>query len=221
MTLHSPNGCAALCRTVRTVRDAGTLVGELFRPALPPGAHLGRLAELGCGPYTYSYSFLRARHDLDASVITLLDPGIPTYLANGFATFANGTLRAGRGPIEVELLPMGAEELPSSCSGAYDTLIFINVLEHTFNAFATLYQAFRLLRPGGLLLLKERIVSPQAFHQVYHPVRLHTAFYERFFAEHFDAIVRNDTCLRGVCKMFVEREIAFAGRKKKHHAWAA
>jgi SAM-dependent methyltransferase len=183
---------------------------------LPHGSDLGRVIEVGCGPYTWSYGLLLLRPDLGASVISLLDPGMRGYLRSGIATFANGTLH-GRFP--VELLPTGAELLPPCYSAQYDTLMLFNVLEHTWNAFATLHHAHRLLKPGGLLLFGERIIYQSASSQIYHPVRLTTKFFDDFFAGHFDEVYR----LRGAAlaekvsqnnKPYHESDVVFAGRKR-------
>ena len=178
------------------------------------GAHnssLGRIAEIGAGPWTWTLDMLNARPDLHASGVTLIDPGIPGYLASGQATFRDGLLRG----VPVEQLPIGAEEVPSCYTHRFDVVVQINVLEHTFNAFAALDTMFRLLKPGGLLVFSERVVKLSAHSQIFHPVRLTKGFYDRFLGRHLDEIYRlpYKTALYA-SKHYVEAEIYYIGRKK-------
>ena len=62
----------------------------------------------------------------------------------------------------------------------------INTIEHAFNGFALLHIAYRLLRPGGLFILRERVVKmdlrPEQFPSIEtHPIRLRQAVYDWLF----------------------------------------
>ena len=122
--------------------------------SLPRGS-LGLVAELGAGPWTQTHFLLEARPDVTATKVTLIDPGIDGYLRSGRAIYAGGRLHG----IEAELLSIPAERVPASYTERFDTLVMINVIEHTFNAFATLHTAHRLLKRGGIFIFQERDAS--------------------------------------------------------------
>ena len=64
----------------------------------------------------------------------------------------------GERSVPVKLLPVGAEQVPKLYRGTFDTVVMINCVEHTFNAFATLFSAYALLR-GGHFVFHERSVT--------------------------------------------------------------
>ena len=166
--------------------------------------------------WTWTRDILVARPDLTADSITLIDPGIPGYLASGKATFKDGSLVG----VPVELLPIGAEQVPSCYTMSFDVVVQINLIEHTYNAFAALHTAFRLLRPGGYFIFSERVVRLLSNSQIYHPVRLTTAFYDSFLSTHFEEVYRwrgPTESMKG--KPFIEDEIYFIGRRKSPAAW--
>ena len=179
--------------------------------ALPPGS-LGRLVELGCGQWTQTYFLLEARPDVTAESITLVDPGMEGYLRSGHAIYAGGKLRG----IPTELLSLSAEQMP--IGRTFDTVVMINVVEHTFNAFATLHTAYRLLRPGGIFIFQERVISMRAAPQVYHPVRLSQRFFDGFLSARYWEMFR----FRGLTSEVRRKrrthgiiaEVYYIGRKK-------
>lgn len=110
---------------------------------------------------------------------------------------------------------MPNSQVPACYALTFDTLVLINTIEHSYNAFATLHVAYRLLRPGGLLIFSERCVKLSAHSQIYHPVRLTAAFYHSFLAQHFDSLFRfRGTSPAMRSKSFLQDEIFFIGRKK-------
>ena len=154
---------------------------ERFFGAIPAGS-LGRVFELGAGPLTQTYEILSQRPDLRVSEVVLEDPGIPGYIRNNLTRYTSGPLSG----LPVTLLPMGAEEVPPEHFGTADTLVMINTIEHAFNGFALLHIAYRLLKPGGLFILKERVVKmhvgPSEFKSMEtHPIRLQQSVYDWFF----------------------------------------
>ena len=67
----------------------------------------------------------------------------------------------------------------------------INVIEHTFNAFATLHTAHRLLKRGGIFIFQERCIALNgARPQIYHPIRLTKSFFDTFLAGQYDEMFR-------------------------------
>jgi len=175
--------------------------------ALPVG-NLGRIVELGSGQWTQTHFMLNARPDINATSITLVDPGINGYLRSGNALYKNGFLNG----VPVDLHSIGAEEVPYSENETFDVVVMINCIEHTFNAFATLETAYRLLRPRGLFIFQERAVRLSENDQIYHPVRLPLHFYDWWLGLLYDEIYR----FRGkhpTLKRFLEGEVYFIGRK--------
>ena len=179
--------------------------------ALPIGGSLGRIAEVGSGPWTQTNSLLLFRPDLSASSIALIDPGIKGYLAAGRASFRNGTLRG----VPVELLPIGAEQVPPCyLNNTFDTVVQLNVIEHTFNAFATLHIVHSLLKPGGILIFHERIVKLDAHSQIFHPVRLTQRFFDAWLDDNFEELYRSRDKPK-TDKVFIAGEIYFIGRRRQ------
>ena len=178
------------------------------RYAALPAGNLGRKVELGSGQWTQTHIMLNARPDINATSITLIDPGINGYLRSGNALYKNGFLNG----VPVDLHSIGAEEVPYSENETFDVVVMINCIEHTFNAFATLETAYRLLRPRGLFIFQERAVRLSENDQIYHPVRLPIHFYDWWLGLLYDEIYR----FRGKhpsLKRFLEGEVYFIGRK--------
>ena len=151
--------------------------------AIPAGS-LGRVIELGAGPLTQTWELLRFRPDVSVSELVIEDPGIPGYVANNLTRYASGPLAK----IPVSLLPVGAEEVSADHYGTADTVVMINTIEHAFNGFALLHTAYRLLRPGGLFILRERIVRmdarPKEFRSMEtHPIRLRLGVWDWLFRD--------------------------------------
>jgi len=173
---------------------------------------LGKVAEVGAGPWTQTYFALRARPDVRLSSLTVIDPGIPGYLAAGKSTYQNGSMATGAGHTPVHLLPVGAEQVPKNYHGSFDTVVMINCVEHTFNAFATLYSAHSLLRPGGTFVFQERSVKLASGAQLYHPVRLNKRFFDWWLDTLYVRTFSPSKHMR--LKHFMEAETYFIGRKK-------
>lgn len=181
-----------------------------FYKSLPSG-NLGRIIEIGSGQWTQTLFMLKARSDLMANGITLVDPGISGYIASGNAIYKDGQLNG----VPVTLLSVGAEEIPSSHYGKYEVVVMINCIEHTFNAFATLTIAYRLLKPSGILIFQERSVRYHAADQLYHPVRLSLHFYKWFLDMLFEELYRfGDETVEMRKKRWIEGEVYFIGKKK-------
>lgn len=181
-----------------------------FYKSLPSG-NLGSIIEIGSGQWTQTLFILRARSDLTANGITLVDPGISGYIASGNAVYKDGQLNG----IPVTLLSVGAEEIPSSHYGQYDVVVMINCIEHTFNAFATLTIAYRLLKPNGIFIFQERSVRYNAADQMFHPIRLSIQFFEWFLDMLYtDMYHFEDVTHEMGRKEWIEGEVYFIGKKK-------
>lgn len=181
-----------------------------FYKSLPSG-NLGKIIEIGSGQWTQTLFMLKARSDLTANGITLVDPGISGYIASGNAVYKDGQLNG----VPVTLLSMGAEEIPSSHYGKHDVVVMINCIEHTFNAFATLTIAYRLLKPNGIFIFQERSVRYDAADQMFHPVRLSIQFFKWFLDMLYTEIHQfEDVTHEMGRKEWIEGEVYFIGKKK-------
>lgn len=105
-----------------------------IRRRLPARNDLAVL-ELGCGYYATQLLALRDRLKHGTGVDFCVAPELRT--AEGY-TFHEG-------PIE--------ETLPRLAAGAFDAVLLISVLEHLREPQVALDAAWRLLRPGGVLLV--------------------------------------------------------------------
>ena len=166
--------------------------------ACVPSTKLGRVIEVGAGPWTQLKGMLHVRPDLQVDEFTVFEPGADGYVKNvQSCSYRTGRLETWAGvapshhafPVVVrssggELLLQGAE--------AYDTLVSINVLEHVQDAFNYLQGLHSALRPGGLLVFHERFYDDAAVVQgdEYHPVRVKRAVIDTFLAA-FDVVFNN------------------------------
>lgn len=100
----------------------------------------GRTVEIGAGIGTYSRPIREMATRLD-----LVEPS--THLFQRLTeTFA--------GDARVRMFNMTAEQwVGTTPSSAYDSVVMVNVLEHLADDTAILQEVYRLLRPGGHLLL--------------------------------------------------------------------
>jgi len=181
-----------------------------FYKSLPTG-NLGKIIEIGSGQWTQTSFMLKERSDLIATDITLVDPGISGYVASGNAAYKDGHLNG----VPVTLLSVGAEEIPSSHYGKYDVVVMINCIEHTFNAFATLTAAYRLLKPNGIFIFQERSVRYDAADQMFHPVRLSIHFFEWFLDMLYTEMYQFEDITHEMGrKEWIEGEVYYIGKKK-------
>ena len=111
---------------------------------------LGVFIEIGVGVYSQLINVMRNRPDLSISQVYFAEPNIFRYLSHLDCTYRDGTFLGRR----VHLLSVPVEELPST--DYFDTLLVINVLEHTRNAFTYLTSIHKALKPGCLLIFSER-----------------------------------------------------------------
>ena len=160
-----------------------------YRAVAADGASLGRVLEIGAGPWPLSAAMARAR-GFDADQIVLLEPAafeyarrVPStaYRAGALRGFEHRTVVVSGGEDALELL----------APGAFDTLLLVNVLQHVQNAPRLLRACFNALAVGGVLVFYERwfdddtpaaAMIPAAWNldALFHPIRLKNAVVERF-----------------------------------------
>jgi ubiquinone/menaquinone biosynthesis C-methylase UbiE len=128
--------------------------------------NLGKVIELGCGPYTNIRVIMQGRA---WSKIVCSDPlsgrylTLPCWLAMASKTKL----------VEVDNFP--AERCPYQ-PGSFDLVIMNNVLDHVMDADECLTKAVGLVKTGGFLILGQDLsdaVDEKKYpHDVGHPIRL-------------------------------------------------
>ncbi len=157
---------------------------DFFR-ALP--RELGDVLEIGAGPFTQTATLLVNR---TATSVTLQEPNALEFLKLPSCTYASGTLE-GLGvdparPARVYLGTLPGEALPYV--EAFDTVVMSDVLEHVRDALLVLTNAYRALRPGGILVFGERYFANSTQDEMLkllkaphlHPVRVGHALLAHF-----------------------------------------
>lgn len=126
---------------------------------------LGDVAEIGCGPFTQLRHMLihhLASRRSTVRSVTLVEPSAEKYrkevagcpYKTGHLTLSN---TKGVDTLQTTILPVGGEEL--NAPNAFDTIVMLNVLEHTFDALRVLSNIHRALRPGGVLVFMDTVYS--------------------------------------------------------------
>jgi len=157
---------------------------------------LGRVIEVGAGPWTQLKGILQARPNLIVREFTVFEPGADSYVRNvQSCSYRSGKLEnwVGNGHHEFPvIIKSHGGELLQGTSAAYDTLISINVLEHVQNAFSYLTGLHGALRPGGLLIFHERFYGDDTIIRgdAYHPVRIKRHVLDTFLSS-FDILFNN------------------------------
>lgn len=140
--------------------------------ALP--RNLGRVLEIGCGPFTTAY---RIMQDHLANEIVLVDPLADVYREHPNCNFE-------RIP-NCDLLTIVAEKAEEAdLRGHFDTVVLVNALSHCQDAHALFRRVWNWLVPGGYLIMAEapREAPPETHYDVGHPLALTAAEIECFMS---------------------------------------
>jgi len=161
-----------------------------------PSASLGRVIEVGAGPWTQLKGILHVRPGLEVSEFTVFEPGAEGYMRDvATCSYRSGRLEQWSGkthhPFGVVVRSQGGELLMQGEAG-FDTLISVNVLEHVQDAFAYLSGLHKALRRGGTLVFHERFYSDEAvvMGDAFHPVRVKREVFDTFLGS-FDVLFNN------------------------------
>ena len=158
-------------------------------------ASLGRVIEVGAGPWTQIKGLLHVRPELSIFELTLFEPGAESYMRDvPSCSYRTGRLERfdSRGVHDFPLVvqSQGGELLAGG--GQYDSLLSINVLEHVQDAWRYLSALVDALRPGGLLVFHERYYGDSEVLRgdLWHPVRVKRAVLDAFLSR-FDVLFNN------------------------------
>lgn len=126
------------------------------------GRNLGKVLELGCGPYTQTRNILEHVR-VNMTEVTLVDPLMEHYLQISRVTYRRpGSLSINETDYPAVLHLMTIERfhdevlLPQNLEGAFDTVILMNVIVYAQDAFKIMETMYRALKMGGLLIFHDR-----------------------------------------------------------------
>lgn len=131
--------------------------------------NLGRVVEIGCGPFTQLQTIIKGR---TADSITLLDPLLDQYITLQNCIYKNKVFGNYQN-IPLSLICDQAENFNDI--EKYDTAVCINVLEHVQDAELILDRLYKCLVPNGIIIFGERYYDGLNIDEVYdigHPIRI-------------------------------------------------
>jgi SAM-dependent methyltransferase len=144
--------------------------------ALP--SELGDVLELGCGVFTNIRTLLAKGHLVDS--ITLVDPLLTAYVErHPNCSYKHGAI-AG---IAVQTIAQPIEVFKPTRQ--YDTVIFVNVLTHCYDADKIFDVIHASLKPGGWLVFHEAptTLHPSEHYDVGHPLVVAQSVIDKFLGE--------------------------------------
>lgn len=152
----------------------------------------GDMIEFGAGPFTQSLTIFQKTKRYPRS-ITLLEPMAETYMETVHACRYKERHLDG---LNTTILAMPAEEFESSKQ--FDTVLFVNFIEHVKDAFSIYDIAFDSLRPDGFVIFHERfwpnyngIETANTREFDLHPIRLNGRF-AHWLATEFDLLYEKE-----------------------------
>jgi SAM-dependent methyltransferase len=160
------------------------------------GMQLGKVIEVGAGPWTQLKGILHIRSDLVVDHFTIWEPMAKRYMSEvRSCSYRSGTSLvkvdgSGTHSFPVQVISSGGELIISR--EKFDTVISINVLEHVQDAFKYLTGLYKALRTGGLLIFHDRYYGNNEITQgdLYHPVRIKRKVLDHFLSG-FDILFNN------------------------------
>lgn len=146
---------------------------------------LGDVLEVGCGPFTQLRTILCNRI---AKSITLQDPLINQYFDHPHCGYSDGTIS----DIPISPINMMLEDYVTN--DEFDTLVCINVLEHTMDVELCFRNMLKALKNGGTIIFGERWYDdfdPSKHYCVGHPIRICKSVVDNF-KKNFDILFERD-----------------------------
>lgn len=164
---------------------------------------LGRVLEIGCGPFTQLQTIMEGRTITD---VTLLDPLLEQYKQLPHCAYKENKFR----DYKTKLICSQAENLHGI--EEMDTAICINVLEHVQDVGLILSKLHRIIKPGGIVIFGERCYDGLDINAVYdvgHPIRVKMKVFQDW-EEAFEPLYRVVPTLGNP----LAQEHYFIGKKK-------
>lgn len=121
--------------------------------------NLGNVLELGAGGYTQLRNILQRTEGVKVQHVTLLDPQILEYKVIPGCTFGSGQFKVHNKEYPTVLINDTVEHFGTnnpSLYGSFDTIVVMNVLVYSQDAFLFLETIYKMLKPNGLLLFHDR-----------------------------------------------------------------
>eukprot|EP01031_Cornospumella_fuschlensis_P028119 gene28119-33953_t len=122
---------------------------------------LGRVLELGCGGFTQLRNIME-RVYINITDVTLVDPKVMNYKTITGCTYYGSNYVVNGRAVKSLLVNSTVEEFGKhfvEYGGPFDTVIIMNVLEYSLDAFLFLETIYNSLKSGGLLIFHERWFS--------------------------------------------------------------
>ena len=192
-----------LIRVLMPVPSVICVLTSVIRRALQTRSlDLGRILEVGCGPFTQTKTMLEklGREGVRVRSITLADPLMLFYHKHvPSCPYRDGSLLGH----PTSFIATGAEDL--FLQGVYDTVIMMNVLEHVQDALQVLHNLHAAVRIGGVLVFSERWydakwlayeTSGKPFWDVLHPVNVKRAVLDTLL-DHYEPLYRRNFYYEG------------------------
>lgn len=186
---------------------------------------LGRMMELGCGPWGQTKFMLHKRTDIVIDSMTMCDPNLLSYVAGvKTCSYADlgldvyGSKPNTNHPFPLVLINAGGEQL-KMFKGGLDTLLMVNVAEHVENVYELWQNTFDALRPGGIFIFHDKWFDEKPLDywhdldSIYHPCRPFKKSMDHFLSK-FETIykeINNTPEIDG--SVWHKHGVYFIGRK--------
>eukprot|EP00005_Dracoamoeba_jomungandri_P002275 CAMPEP_0174260976 /NCGR_PEP_ID=MMETSP0439-20130205/11136_1 /TAXON_ID=0 /ORGANISM="Stereomyxa ramosa, Strain Chinc5" /LENGTH=327 /DNA_ID=CAMNT_0015345369 /DNA_START=352 /DNA_END=1337 /DNA_ORIENTATION=- len=162
--------------------------------------YLGKVVEIGSGPWGQFREILRANPNVEVTSYTPWDPNAHEYLNNPSCSYRDGlhliplkntpdgpNYQSGEEYFKFPVVMRGkrGEDIKDKYH-EYDTLVVINVVEHVLNAFEFYNGLFHAIKPGGILIFHDRFFpDPVSANCVLGTNTLHPIRLKREVIDHF------------------------------------
>eukprot|EP00284_Hemiselmis_tepida_P017536 CAMPEP_0174923918 /NCGR_PEP_ID=MMETSP1355-20121228/6900_1 /TAXON_ID=464990 /ORGANISM="Hemiselmis tepida, Strain CCMP443" /LENGTH=3102 /DNA_ID=CAMNT_0016169659 /DNA_START=138 /DNA_END=9443 /DNA_ORIENTATION=+ len=178
------------------VKDLQLAIGAFNGPfnsflALPRLKNV-RCAEIAPGPFTRWKVVHHFRKDISCLTMLAIDPLLEVWRQSEGSPFFNSSQIDGA---KLTFVSAPLEDM-QVMDGSVDLLLMFNTLPHVQDAFHVLDQAFRLLAPGGHLILYDLAYFDNIYEEV-HPIKVRWPVWESFIGafEVLHSTIRDKACV--------------------------